>query len=403
MKIVQINITSGIGSTGKICDGISNIMNIKNINNIIMYSCYDSKHQNSRRYSSVLSIKINALKSKIFGNYGFNSTTLTTKLLREIDVFNPDIIHLHNIHSHNIDLKLFFLTAKKKSYKLIWTFHDCWAFTGYCVYFTLIDCIKWKNECNNCPQRKDYSWFLDRSKYLYNEKNKLLKGLDLHIVTPSQWLATLVKQSFLKEYPVVVINNGINLNVFKPTASEFRDKYNLTEKYIVLGVAFGWGKRKGLDIFIELSKRLDSDKFKIVLVGTDEKTDKLLPDNILSIHRTHNQTELAQVYTAADVFANPTREENYPTVNMESIACGTPVITFRTGGSPEIIDKYTGSIINCDDIDAMEKEIIRICVDKPYSKKECLEKAQCFNMNDRFKEYINLYKNILINDTNYGY
>lgn len=162
---------------------------------------------------------------------------------------------------------------------------------------------------------------------------------NITIVTPSEWLAGLVKESYLKDYPVKVINNGIDLNVFKPTESDFRKKYALENKYIVLGVAFGWGRRKGLDVFVELARRLDKEKYKVVLVGTDDNVDKLLPENIISIHRTQNQTELAKIYSAADVFANPTREENYPTVNMESVACGTPVVTFNTGGSPEILGR----------------------------------------------------------------
>ena len=213
------------------------------------------------------------------------------------------------------------------------------------------------------------------------------------IVTPSQWLANLVKQSFLKNYPIKVINNGIDLSVFQPTESDFRERHNLANKKIVLGVAFSWDKRKGSDIFIELSKRLPCD-YQIILVGTNSQLKKQLPPNIISINRTQNQKELAEIYTAADVFANPTREENYPTVNMEAIACGTPVVTFRTGGSPEILDDTCGSIVDCDDIDSMEIEIRRICEQKPYTVEACLKRAKSFDMNDRFEEYVDLYKEI---------
>ena len=212
------------------------------------------------------------------------------------------------------------------------------------------------------------------------------------IVTPSEWLAGLVKESYLKDYPVKVINNGIDLNVFKPTESDFRKKYALENKYIVLGVAFGWGRRKGLDVFIELEKRFDKEKYKVVLVGTDDNVDKLLPENIISIHRTQNQTELAKIYSAADVFANPTREENYPTVNMESVACGTPVVTFNTGGSPEMLDETCGAAVAKNDIDAMYNEIIRICEAKPYSLEACIKKAKGFDKNEKFGEYIRLYE-----------
>ena len=190
-----------------------------------------------------------------------------------------------------------------------------------------------------------------------------------------------------------VIHNGIDLEVFKPTPSDFRERYGIpAEKSVLLGVAFGWGVRKGLDVFVELAQRLDPEKYQIVLVGTDEKTDKLLPENIISIHRTQNQAELAEIYTAADLFVNPTREENYPTVNMESIACGTPVLTFRTGGSPEILTEKTGSVVPCDDIDTLEQEIRRICIEKPFSQPDCLEHAKSFDMHQRFEEYVKLYE-----------
>lgn len=213
------------------------------------------------------------------------------------------------------------------------------------------------------------------------------------LVTPSEWLAELTRQSFLKDYPVKVINNGIDLSIFKPTESDFRRRYNCEDKFILLGVAFGWGKRKGLDVFVELSKRLDSNRFQIVLVGTSEAIDTQLPSNIISIHKTDNQSQLAEIYTAADLFVNPTREENFPTVNIESIACGTPVITFNTGGSPEIIDDTCGCVVDCDDIDGMERAILRIESERPYSETSCMIRAQKYDMNEKFKEYVKLYEN----------
>lgn len=203
-------------------------------------------------------------------------------------------------------------------------------------------------------------------------------------------MADLVKVSFMKKYTVKVINNGIDLNVFCQYQSDIRLKYHLENKYVILGVAFGWGMRKGLDIFIELSRRLD-DRFKIMLVGTDDNIDKQLPKNIISIHRTNNQQELAKIYSAADLFVNPTREDTYPTVNMEAIACGTPVLTFRTGGSPEIPDNQTGCVVSVDDIDEMERQIIRICTENIYKRENCVNRAKFFDANLKFREYIDLY------------
>ena len=253
-------------------------------------------------------------------------------------------------------------------------------------------CDKWKNGCGSCPQKRKYSWLFDRSAELYQRKRKAFSGVDLTIITPSQWLADQVKQSFLKTCPVKVIRNGIDLEIFKPTDGNFRERYHIpTEKYILLGVAHGWSVRKGLDVFVELAQRLDSQKFQIVLVGTDEIIDRQLPENIISIHRTNNQQELAEIYSAADLFVNPTREDNYPTVNLEAIACGTPVLTFRTGGSPESLTEKTGCVVDCGDIDVMEQGILRIREQMPYSRKECLESAKRFDKNNCYSAYLDLY------------
>lgn len=393
MKILQINAVSGQGSTGKICESISELLCAEGIDNKILFASHKTHYPYSVKYAGDKYIKVQALKSRILGNYGFNSHLATYKLISEIKKFSPDIVHLHNLHGHNVNLPILFNFLKKNNLKMIWTFHDCWAFTAYCSHFTLVKCEQWKKRCKHCPQLKGVSWFFDKSTHIYNKKEELFSGLNLTIVTPSEWLARLVKQSFLKDYPVKVINNGIDLNVFKPTESDFRKKYNISDsKYILLGVAFGWGKRKGLDVFIDLQKRLDNAKYQIVLVGTDDNVDKQLPSGIISIHRTQNQTELAEIYTVADLFVNPTREENYPTVNMESIACGTPVITFRTGGSPEILIEKTGMVVDCDDIDGLQHGIEKICEQNLFSTADCIEQAKQFDMNKRFKEYVDLYK-----------
>ena len=236
--------------------------------------------------------------------------------------------------------------------------------------------------------------YVDTSKKMYELKKKWFCGVEnMTIVTPSHWLKNLVEQSFLNQYPVEVINNGIDLSVFRPCESSFREKYDLGDKKVVLGVAFAWGYSKGLDIMIELSKRLPDD-YRIVLVGTNDLIDSQLPDNIISIHRTENQTELAKIYTAADVFVNPTREDTYPTVNMEALACGAPVVTFKTGGSPEIPDKNCGIAVDINDVDAMGNAIIRVCTENLYSENACLERAKSFEMNDRFEEYVKLYNEV---------
>lgn len=393
MKIVQINATCGVGSTGKICVGISELLSAEGVENYILYSSRTNGYPLGLACSDDRYIRIQALKSRILGNYGFNSRGATKRMLQQLERIGPDVVHLHNIHGHDCDLELLFSWFRRKKTKLVWTFHDCWVFTGYCTYFDMANCGKWKTACSECIQRRDFSWFWDRSKELFERKRSLLTGLDLTIVTPSKWLAELVKESFLKDDPVKVIHNGIDLTVFRPTESDFRVRYGLAGKKLILGVAFGWGPRKGLDVFIELAKRLPQE-YQIVLVGTDSQVDKLLPGNIISIHRTQNQQELAQIYTAADLFVNPTREENYPTVNMESLACGTPVLTFRTGGSPECLDGSCGAVVECDDVPALEKEIIRICTEQPFTQEDCLARAATFEQKERFSEYLRLYERI---------
>ena len=345
---------------------------------------WGSEQENKRHY----------YLGSIFGRNGCFSKKGTGELIEDLKRFEPDIVHLHNLHKFCVNLPMLFGYLKETNVNVVWTMHDCWAMTGQCPHFTMAKCEKWKTGCNKCPQLNVYPRSrIDNSKWMYKKKRTWFTGIkNMTIVTPSQWLANLVKQSFLKDYPVRVINNGIDLTVFQPTKSDFRERYKIaSDQIILLGVAFSWGKRKGLDVILELAQRLD-DKFRIVLVGTDANIDTQLPSNIVSIHKTQNQKELAEIYTAADLLINPTREETYPTVNMESIACGTPVLTFRTGGSPEIVDETCGAVVDCDDTDAMEEEIRKICYDQPYSIEGCLKKAQNFDMNLKFEEYVKLYE-----------
>lgn len=403
MKTVLIN-SCNFGSTGNIMLEIAETAENGGYTAAV---CYPQSRDNSRKQKEKdfiigtrFSRNIHLMLAEITGLNGCFSYCSTLKLLKKLDKFKPDIIHLHNLHNCYINLSLLFKYIKKHNIKTVWTLHDCWAFTGHCPYFDIVGCDKWETGCYGCPQYKEYPKSLfDNSKIMYRLKRKWFTGVkNMTIVTPSEWLASLVKESYLKDYPVKVINNGIDLNVFKPTESDFRKKYALENKYIVLGVAFGWGRRKGLDVFVELARRLDKEKYKVVLVGTDDNVDKLLPENIISIHRTQNQTELAKIYSAADVFANPTREENYPTVNMEALACGTPVVTFNTGGSPEMLDETCGAAVAKNDIDAMYNEIIRICEAKPYSLEACIKKAKGFDKNEKFGEYIRLYE--VLNEQN---
>ncbi len=396
MKVVQIN-AYDFGSTGKIMLGIAEVARNNGFESYTFSSSRAAKKQGAVKheyFDRYIDYRIHMGMGMIFGFETDFSYLATRRLLKRLKEIKPDIIHIHNTHGWYLNHPLLFKYIKKNNIKTIWTLHDCWTFTGRCPHFQITGCDKWKTECQSCPyDKKMYpaSYIFDRSSTQHKKKKKMFLGIkDLTLVTPSKWLATLVGESYLKDYPVKVINNGIDLNIFKPTESNFREKYKLQDKKIVLGVAASWGKRKGLDVLIELANRLSED-YQIVLVGTNDNIDKQLPKNIISIHRTNNQKELAEIYSAADVFANPTREEVFGLVNSEALACGTPVVTFKTGGSTEVADETCGSVVECNDIDALEKEIIRICDEKPYSKEACLKRAKLYDMQEKFKEYVNLY------------
>ena len=320
----------------------------------------------------------------------------TRAFLRKVSRFKPDVIHLHNLHNSYINLPLLFKYIKRNKIKTVWTLHECWAFTGQCPYFTLAKCDKWKTGCHDCPSYNDYPRSsYDNSKTMYRLKKKWFTGIEeMRIITNSDWLAGLARQSFLKDYPIRTIHNGIDVSVFRPTESDFRKKHGLEDKFIVLGVSFSWGRRKGLDVIPELAKGLD-DRFQIILVGTDDEVDSQLPDNVMTIHRTGNRQEMVEIYSAADVFVNPTREEAYPTVNLEAIACGTPVITFDSDGAPEMITPENGIVVHCDDVPAMTEAVKRACLEHLFDSSVCAEQGRQFSGQLAFAQYIETYRDIL--------
>lgn len=395
MRIVQIN-GGAKGSTGKIMMGIAEVARAQG-HEVMCASPITTTNRNAGedcgyyRIGTFNSRRVNVALARITGFNGCFAWFETYKLLKKIDEFKPDIIHLHNLHDSYINLPMLFSYIKKHNVPTVWTLHDCWSFTGQCPYFTIAKCDRWKAGCHNCPQYKEYPASLyDNTKKMWQLKKKWFTGVkNMTIVTPSEWLAGLAKESYLKEYPIQVINNGIDLDVFKPTHSNFREQYGIPgDKYIVLGVSFAWGYRKGLDCFAEMAEKL-GDKYQIVLVGTDGEIDKNLPKNIISIHRTQNQKELAEIYSTADVFAMPTREENYPTVNMEAIACGTPVVTFNTGGSPEMLNEKVDRVVPVDDVNEMMSEIKNICTG--VGDKGRMNGLDRLSMKIKFREYITLY------------
>lgn len=357
MKVLMINSVCGIRSTGRICTDLANSLTSEGNEVKIAYGRENVPEQYAKyavRIGNDTDIKIHGICTRLFDNHGFASEKATEEFLKWADGYNPDMLWLHNIHGYYINIEMLFDWIKSRpDMQVRWTLHDCWAFTGHCTYFTMAKCDRWKDHCHDCPQKTGYpaSYLFDRSYKNFEIKKKLFTGVEnMTIITPSKWLADLVKQSFLGEYPVQVIYNTIDTSVFKPTPSNFREKYGLEGKKIILGVASIWDERKGLPDFVKLSSMID-DSYAIVLVGVDQKQAEGLPQNITVIPRTNSVAQLAEIYTASDVFFNPTYEDNYPTVNLEAVACGTYVITYNTGGSPESAGEGAG-VVDAGDIDA---------------------------------------------------
>ena len=393
MKVLQINSVCGVGSTGRIATDLYKVLEEQGHKCKIAYGRGTAPEGiDSIKIGSNLDNYYHVFKTRVFDKHGFGSVNATKKFIEEVKDYDPDIIHLHNIHGYYINIEILFNYLKEANKPVIWTLHDCWAFTGHCSYFDYVGCNKWKSGCYNCEQKGEYpsSKDLDNSKLNYEKKKELFTSVkNMTIVTPSKWLANLVKESFLGKYPVEVINNGIDLDVFKPTESDFREKHNLENKFIILGVASVWSERKGLKYFIQLSERLD-DKYQIIIVGVSEKQKKNLPKHIIGITKTNDTRELAEIYTSSDIFFNPTLEDNFPTTNLESLACGTPIITFNTGGSVECINSKVGYIIGKGDIN----NTIRV-INNYFDSKECIKKSKEYNKSERYNDYIKLYEFII--------
>ena len=397
-KLLQINTTSNWGSTGRIATEIGNLVINRGGQSFIAYGRY-SNHSESYeiKLSSKLSIYLHGIYTRIFDKHGLFSKRDTINLISEIKRINPDIIHLHNIHGYYLNYLLLFNFLSKTNIPIVWTLHDCWSFTGHCAYFSFINCDRWKTGCHHCPQKKSYpaSILFDRSKNNYRDKKNAFTSVkNMTIIPVSNWLANEVKQSFLKKYPIKVIHNGIDLEVFKP--HEAKKKLDIKGKYVVLGVASGWEERKGLKDFIKLRSLLSSE-FSIVLIGLKKKQIESLPEEIIGIPRTNSVKELAEYYSMANVYFNPTWEDNFPTTNLEALACGTPVITYRTGGSIEAVDDKTGFIVEQGDLNMATNIIQTICKEgKEKYKDACRQRAvRLYNKNDRYEEYIQLYNSLL--------
>ena len=404
--LLQINVTVNSGSTGKIAEDIGRIAISRGWRSIIAYGRKSGSSQNELiKIGDSLSINWHGLESRLFDNHGLASVSSTKSFLKRVDAINPDIVHLHNIHGYYINYKLLFDYLAAKRIPIIWTLHDCWPFTGHCAYFDFAHCDRWKKGCYApCPCKSSYpsSICFDGSKRNYYLKNSAFSSVDdLLLVPVSNWLKGLIDHSFLKSYPSCVIHNGIDLDVFRPIScdSTTSDAYGIKDRKVILGVANNWEARKGLHDFIKLRNLLD-ESFVIVLVGVNDKQRVSLPKGIIGINRTQNQAELARLYSLSDIFLNLTYEDNYPTTNLEAMACGTPVLTYRTGGSPESISPLTGWVVEKGDIQSVAGIVRRLVAqdksDILEMRKSCRNRAEKeFNKTSCFNDYFGLYEDIL--------
>lgn len=394
--IIEIN-SSTVGSTGKI---MFLIAAQARKSGYVVYTA-SAVHGNEKRIQDPFHIYIgNRLDKKLHlkmayytGLNGCFSEIITKKFIRTINKIKPDLIHIHNLHNCYINIELLFDYIRRKKIPVVWTLHDCWAYTGHCAYYSYLDCNKWINGCSDCPQIHNYPYSkVDKTSIIYGKKKKWFQNLRMTLVTPSEWLKNEVSVSFLKSYNINVINNGIDLNIFKPIDSQFKMNNKINEKFVILGVANSWAPRKGLDIFERLAVDLSAN-YQIVIVGLSNEQKAKLNPKILGITRTDSQQELVEIYSSADVFVNPTREDNFPTTNIEALACGTGVITFDTGGSAEMLTKETGIVVQKDNYNDL-KDAIYVVKNKPFDRNKCRERALQYSCTDKFNEYVNLFDKI---------
>lgn len=393
--VLQINVTANWGSTGRIAEDIGKLAIDASWESWIAYGRGNpTSVSNLIRIGNDWDMKFHGIQSRLFDNHGLASGNVTRKFIEQIKEIKPDIIHLHNIHGYYLNYPKLFEFLKKYNAPIVWTLHDCWPFTGHCAYYDYMKCNKWQTECHSCPQLRSYpsSIWLDHSTKNFRQKKDSFLGLkNLTFVPVSDWLYKELSKSFLSDYPSVIIHNGIDISTFTPKETIIKE----TEQKVVLGVASVWDKRKGLDELIKLRKYLP-ENYIIILVGLSQNQISILPPGITGISRTENVSQLVDLYSMADVFVNPTLEDNFPTTNLEALACGTPVITYNTGGSPEAIDELTGFKVPYQDIDALAERVIYVCDAQPFTSTQCRNRAESlYNKQTVFKQYINLYNTLL--------
>lgn len=407
-KLLQISIEVNSGSVGRIAEQIGQVALSHGWESYITYA---RNHLPSKSKTIKIGTKWDiywhGIMTRLFDRHCLHSTKATKKMIEQIERIQPDIIQLHHIHGYYLDMEVLFKYLSSVSMPVVWIFHDCWAMTGHCAYFDYVGCNKWRTQCETCIQKKAYpgSFLFDRSSENYRLKKKLFTSVkDMTIVPVSYWLGNIVSQSFLQNYPLKVIQNGIDLEQFSPRTNQdikvMKDKLGLSKYSVVLlGVASTWDQRKGLCDFVQLYGMIPSE-WKIVLVGLSKAQIKKLPAGIIGIERTENVTQLATLYSLASVFINPTWEDTFPTTNLEALACDTPVITYKTGGSVESVSKAVGYVVEKGDVAAIKERVGEIIMKGENAYKGiCRDRALAlYDKNDRFEDYMKLYNKLIVSN-----
>jgi putative colanic acid biosynthesis glycosyltransferase len=401
MKVLQINSTVGFGSTGRIVEEIGEYVLYKQSESFIAYGRKGkSKHSSVIKIGSKFEQFNHLIKTRIFDTHGFHSSRATKKLINQIIQIKPDVIHLHNLHGYYLNVKIIFDFLKTKNIPIVWTLHDCWPFTGHCCHYERVSCRKWKTECNKCPLTFLYpeSIGYDNSRFNFLKKKECFTGIrNLTIITVSKWLETQVNESFLKDYKVKTVYNGIDLSIFKPTNQvEAKGKLGLNGFTILLGVANVWSEGKGLAVFIELAKLIDPD-YRIILIGLDAKQIKSLPQNIIGFERTKSLEDLVEYYNAADVFISPSIAESFGLVVAEALSCGTPVIVNDSSALSELTNDEVGKVCFTNSPIEYLQLIKRILyIGKEYYSSACRKKAEdYFDKHKQLEKYYQLYNQIV--------
>ena len=396
MRVLFINSVCGTGSTGKIVVGLLHSLRASGEDGRIFFGVGEAKGVSTEDavcFGSRMDYYTHNAISRLTDHAGFYSAGATRRMIAAIKAYNPDVIHLHNLHGYYLHVGLLFDYLSHCGKPVVWTLHDCWAFTGHCTHFTSVGCEQWKTGCIDCAQLCRYPKCLLRGDVArnYARKRKAFTSLpNLTLVTPSHWLADTVRQSFLGKHEVLAIPNGIDTEIFHPTSSDMRNQLGLRGRKLALGVASVWGENKGLRDMAVLARRLPED-WQLLLVGVREDQKAILPDSVLTMGCTESQSQLAQIYSAADVFVNPSYEETMGLTTAEALACGTPAVVYNRTAVPEAVDAKSGIVVPAGDITALLNAVTNMNL----QREDARARGEYYGQERQNSQYLRLYCRLL--------